>query len=139
MRLTVEEHPAAIRRYAHLKPAPGARISPCAVLCPGTRRTCTLEKGHRGPHAAHGLFNRVLAVWDSGARGAAAARASQARARSGGAAKRPVGLPSRSPTGALEALRDISARIAASWDLIAFLVLFAVFVKFAIDVLLTLR
>jgi hypothetical protein len=66
MRLTVEENPETIKRYAHLRPAPLWGSVRCGVRCPGTSRSCTLEKGHRGPHAAHGLFKRVVAVWDAG-------------------------------------------------------------------------
>jgi len=66
MRLTVEENPETIKRYGHLKPAPRWGSVRCSVRCSGTSRDCTLEKGHRGPHAAHGAFNRVVAVWDAG-------------------------------------------------------------------------
>lgn len=67
MRLTVEEHPEAIKRFRHVNPARLA--GSCSVRCPGTRRSCTLEKGQRGPHVAHrGLLARVVAVWDAEAR-----------------------------------------------------------------------
>lgn len=66
MRLTVEDNPETIKRYGHLKPASLWGSARCGVRCPGSSHTCTLEKGHRGPHAAHGLFKRVVAVWDAG-------------------------------------------------------------------------
>jgi hypothetical protein len=68
MKLTVEDNRETIKRYAHLKPAPAWGSNRCGAACPGSPRTCTLEGGHRGPHVAHGLFRRVVAVWDSGAR-----------------------------------------------------------------------
>ena len=57
-----------IKRYDHVKPAPLWGPARCSIRCPGTRHTCTLAKGHRGPHVAHGLFRRVVAVWDADAR-----------------------------------------------------------------------
>jgi hypothetical protein len=66
MRLTVEENPETIKRYGHLKPAPRWGSVRCGARCPGTSRTCTREESHRGPHAAHGMFKRVVAVWDTG-------------------------------------------------------------------------
>lgn len=64
MKLTLKENPDAIRRYAHVKPAPvmGARV--CSVQCPGTNHACTLAVGHSGVHVAHGRFRKVVAVWD---------------------------------------------------------------------------
>ena len=64
MKLTRKENPDAIRRYAHVKPAPvmGARV--CSAQCPGTHHTCTLARGHTGVHVAHGRFRKVVAVWD---------------------------------------------------------------------------
>lgn len=64
MKLTVEENPETIKRYSHIRPAPPWRAARCSVTCPGTTRACTLEKGHRGPHVAHGRFGKVVAVWD---------------------------------------------------------------------------
>lgn len=66
MKLTIEDNPETIKRYAHFKPAPPWGAERCGARCPGTSRTCTLEKGHRGHHVAHGGFNRVVAVWDAG-------------------------------------------------------------------------
>ncbi|MGW8267218.1 MAG: hypothetical protein ACWGSQ_12705 [Longimicrobiales bacterium] len=66
MKLTVEENPETIKRYGHLRPAPRWGAERCSARCPGTSRNCTLEAGHRGHHVAHGLFRRVVAVWDSG-------------------------------------------------------------------------
>lgn len=64
MRLTVEEDRDTIQRYAHIKPAPVWTRTLCGVTCPGTTRKCTLKTQHRGPHVAHGAFQRVLAVWN---------------------------------------------------------------------------
>ncbi len=66
MRLTIEKNQEAIRRFQHIRPAPSWKSARCAEKCPGTQRTCTREKGHRGPHAAHERFRRVVAVWDEG-------------------------------------------------------------------------
>jgi hypothetical protein len=142
MRLTVEEHREAIKRYGHIRPARGLRASWCATRCPGTTRTCTRDRGHSGPHVAHGFLRRVLAVWDAGAavgpRREAGRPVSGARARGGGLTRRPVGLRTRSPPGILETFRRIVVRAAASADEIFFIILFIIFVKLAIDVLLSL-
>lgn len=63
MKITVEESPEAIKRYSHIRPSPKGSMR-CSALCPGTRRTCTLERGHRGLHVAHGRFKKVVAVWE---------------------------------------------------------------------------
>jgi hypothetical protein len=67
LKLTIEENPEAIKRYRHIKPAPRGGTVTCSVGCPGTTRTCTLKRGHAGPHVAHGSFKKVMAVWDRGA------------------------------------------------------------------------
>lgn len=69
MKLTVEENRERIKRYGHIKPAPTWGVVRCSARCPGTTRTCTLERGHRGLHVAHGMFNKVVAVWDAGVKG----------------------------------------------------------------------
>ncbi len=66
MKLTIEENREAIKRYRHIKPASHPGSIPCSASCPGTSRTCTLKRGHAGPHIAHGMFKRVVAVWDRG-------------------------------------------------------------------------
>ncbi len=86
MRLTADENRDAIKRYSHLRPARGSQ-SRCSALCPGTRYLCTLEMGHRGPHASHGALKRIKAVWDSGS-SERLAEASASRA-TGGATRRP--------------------------------------------------
>lgn len=63
MKLTLEKNRETIKRYGHLRPAPPWGPPACGVGCPGSPRTCTREEGHGGPHAAHGLFRRVVAVW----------------------------------------------------------------------------
>ena len=49
MRLIREENPKEIEKYSHIQPAPIWGPVRCFAPCPGTRRTCTLEKGHAGP------------------------------------------------------------------------------------------
>ncbi len=142
MRLTVEEHREAIKRYAHVKPARGRGRRRCAARLPGTARTCTCEKAHRGPHVAHGPLGRVVAVWDWGSAPrptAVTKRALTAPTRRGGGTRRPIGLPTRSPVGVLKTLRSLAVRLMSSADEIVFIILFLVLVKFAIDVLQTLR
>ena len=63
MRLTIEEHPESVRRYAHVPRARRFDAEACRAPFHGASRSCTLTKGHRGPHIAHGRFGRVLAVW----------------------------------------------------------------------------
>ena len=59
-----ETHPEEIEKYEHIKPAPTFGPVRCFAKCPGTPRTCTLERGHAGPHVAHGFPKKVMAVWD---------------------------------------------------------------------------
>ena len=66
MKLTIEENRETIKRYGHIKPAPMWGSVRCSAKCPGAARNCTLEEGHRGPHVAHGMFKKVVAVWDAG-------------------------------------------------------------------------
>lgn len=128
MRLTAEEDPETIKRYGHIRPARGWRTRSCSTTCPGTVRTCTLERGHRGPHVAHGSFKKVLAVWNSGTgaevSNAMVTRASEARARSG--------LRSRMSPGILETLWRFVVRTLSSAEEIALVILFLAFVWFGI-------
>jgi len=64
MRLIREENPNEIEKYSNIKPAPTFGPLRCYARCPGTMRTCTLSKNHIGPHVAHGMFKKVMAVWD---------------------------------------------------------------------------
>ena len=68
MKLTIEENRERIKRFNHIKPASLWGSGRCFAKCPGVRRRCTRERGHAGPHVAHGTFRRVVAVWDTGAR-----------------------------------------------------------------------
>ena len=63
MRFTKKEDPEQVKQYGHIKPAPVFGPLRCFARCPGTHQSCTLSKGHSGPHVAHG-FKKVLAVWD---------------------------------------------------------------------------
>jgi hypothetical protein len=144
VRITAEEQPEAVKRYRHVRPAPGWKGRRCAARCLGIAQACTRERGHRGPHVAHGLFfRRIVAVWEADAdagpgRATAPTRRSMTTASWNGEGSRPIGLPQRAPAGLVRAVRDLAARALSSWDQIAFVVLFIVFVKFAIDVLMTL-
>lgn len=128
MRLTVEKDPESIKRYRHIKPARGWRALACAARCPGTARTCTLHKGHRGPHVAHGMFKKVLAVWDANAE----VRGSVERLRATVQTRARSGVRSRRPTAALGALWRGVVRIGDSIGDLALLVLFLAMVGFAI-------
>lgn len=145
MRLTLEEHPEAIKRYAHLKRARGLRARTCYAALADSPRTCTRESGHRGPHAAHGRFARLLAVWDSGTRSGAAPSAPRRRAETGRAKtrsgprnqavgeRRPMGIKSRDTTSLPgRALRGL-LHFLKSPDEVAFVFLFLVFVYWGIQ------
>lgn len=87
MKLTLEDSPERLKRFSHIKPAPKRRSVLCEVKCPGTLRTCTRERGHSGPHVAHGRFKRVVAAWESGVD----------VTKFDGRARRPVPPPVRAP------------------------------------------
>jgi hypothetical protein len=67
MKLNIEEDRETIKRYKHIRPAPWGSVT-CSARCPGTLRTCTLKRGHSGPHVAHGTLKKVVAVWDKDAK-----------------------------------------------------------------------
>jgi hypothetical protein len=127
MKLTIEDNRDGIKRYRHIQPVARLGGPPCSVRCPGTQRTCTLKRGHSGPHVAHGVFRRVLAVWDAGATASG----------SGGKLKRVgVGFPrggQGKPLGALEALRHFIVRRVPSLEEVVFLVLGLAMAGFAVD------
>lgn len=128
MKLTIEKDSETIKRYAHIKPARGLGARPCRQQCPGTTRSCTLLRGHRGPHVAHGRLRRVVAVWDGGDAATATAtvtRSAKSRARNV--------LRTRKPGGALQSLWKMAVRAAGSLEEIALLIFFLAFVWFAID------
>ncbi len=127
MRLTREENPETIRRYGHIKPARGWRTTRCLRRCPGTTHTCTLVRGHRGPHVAHGLFSKVVAAWDSGSSPQGTREVVTQHA------KRPIGLRDGDSVGPLEAIKELVVRLASSAEEIALLVFFIACVWFAID------
>ena len=131
MKLTVEENREAIRRYRHVKPAPIWGAVRCSARCPGTRRSCTLERGHRGPHVAHGRFKKVVAVWDAGIK----VRKSEEKA------KRAVRATARDGwdgglVAALVAFGGHVVRRAPTMEQVLLLILFLAMVGFAIDVAL---
>ena len=129
MRLTAKEHPEAVKRYRHVKPARGFKVVLCSEQCPGTTANCTLEKSHRGPHVAHGGFGKILAVWDAGAevRPSPEAAIRPIEARAGG------GLRADEDIGALlkEAWSQ-AVRAIGSFEELAMIVLFLLFVGFGI-------
>lgn len=130
MRLTAREHPEAVRRYAHVRPAPPWRTR-CPRICPGTSHACTLAKGHRGPHVSHAGRRRVVAVWD----GAHPAAPPESRRRVS-EVRRPVGLRVRTPSDALTTLRSLGAALVSMGEELALGAFFLAFVWFAIDWLL---
>ena len=142
LRLTVEANPEAVKRYRHIKPASVLSKRRCSTVWRGQRHRCTREKGHHGPHVAHSLFRKVVAVWESvGALevvGEAAGRKSQVRTRND-LKGRPVGLRKKSSGSVLKILEGLVRRATYHPDEIAFVLLFAVFVWFAIEVLLMLH
>jgi hypothetical protein len=132
VRLTVEEDRETIKRYAHIKPGRPGKLGLCSARCPGTARTCTLAKRHRGPHVAHGSFRRVLAVWDA-----------DTEARRSSESARPALVPRARGevwTGGMgevvEALRSRIAHFTPSLAEVAMLILLLGFVAFAIEWLL---
>lgn len=62
MRITTEDNPKEIQKYAHIKRAPISGPIQCHAKFPGRYCYCTRERGHSGPHISHG-FLKVLAVW----------------------------------------------------------------------------
>jgi len=74
MKLTIEQNKERLRRFSHIRPAPVWQSIRCEVKCPGTRRECSRERNHKGLHAAHNLFGKVLAVWDEGGKAPVQAR-----------------------------------------------------------------
>ncbi|HSM05702.1 MAG TPA: hypothetical protein VK858_13890 [Longimicrobiales bacterium] len=67
MHLTRKRDGGRIDRFDHLRPA-RRRGRRCGAHEPEAGRTCTRPGGHRGLHAAHGQFGRLLAVWEPDAR-----------------------------------------------------------------------
>ena len=141
MKLTREKNREALKRYGHLKPA-GFGTVRCGRRLQETKWKCTLAAGHRGPHAAHGRFGRLLAVWGSGDGSAGAAGSGRESKSPGRASKeggrrvgprRPVGLRSRESPGALERLKSVGSWMGEHAEEIFLLAFFAAFAWFAVD------
>jgi len=102
MKLTIEKDRERLKRFSHIQRAPPWMGSRCERRCPGSRRECSRKKGHPGPHVAHGILGRVLAVWDEGARIGAAPKTSGAGkvpGKKAGTLKEWLGsLPARVPS-----------------------------------------
>lgn len=128
MRLTIENDPERIKRFSHIKPAPMLGSVLCDAKCPGTVRACTLQRGHSGPHVAHGTFRRVVAVWDAGIK----ERTVQKKARRPAKIPASVGMPGGSP---LPELVSYLGRIMkrTSVEEVVFLILAISMVAFAVD------
>ena len=130
MKLTIEEHPERIKRFGHIKPGPRFGSVQCFAQCPGSVRTCTLKKGHGGPHVAHGRFRRVVAVWDGGI---VKARKAEVKVRR---AVRPIpsgGTRDRGLVATLGAFRDRIMRRMPSLEEALLLILGISMAGFAID------
>lgn len=127
MRLTVEKDRETIKRYGHIRPASAWGSVACAARCPGTTRTCTLEKGHRGPHVAHGFLKNVVAVWD------AANGAAPEKSRTAVGPQVPKEVWTGSLVGAVGAFWSHVARLKPAVGDVALLILFLGFVVFAVD------
>ena len=137
MKFTVEENREAIKRYRHIKPGNGRKTRLCSTTCPGTARTCSRTKGHRGPHVAFGFWRNVVAVWDSGTGAQASAeslsRISTSKEGRVQRTERPVGLRTKTPVGLLESVKDFILGAFSSVEEIAFIILFIAFLKFSFD------
>lgn len=132
MRLTVEQDREKLQRYAHIQAFRGAAGRRCGLQMSGTTRRCSRERGHSGPHVAHGRLRKVVAVWDSSALPEASGEALANRAR----ARRQGGLPSRHSRGALDRAWERALRILSSPEELFLLILFVAFSVFAVDWLL---
>lgn len=130
MHLTRKRDGARIDRFAHLERARGGRRR-CGAEEPEAARTCTRSREHRGPHAAHGAFGRVVAVWEPDARElrpSSEALANRAAARGDRVARGEdaPGLPAR--------LAARIARVLASPEELAMAVLFLGLVAWGVSV-----
>lgn len=106
----------------------------CGRVCPGTSYTCTRERGHRGPHVAHGLLGRLRAVWD-----APAGRPEEPSRKTGPSSRaprrrgRPVGLRKEGSKSFLESAGKALKFLDEHGEEIALIVFFLAFVWFAVD------
>lgn len=129
MKLTVDEHPKAVARYAHIPRARRWSVVRCRRICPGTTYACTREAGHRGPHVAHGLLRGIRAVWESSAL-ASSTSSGAAKRRSGSST--PIGLRGAPSRNLLAGLRELVMRVFSSGEELALLAFFVAFVWFAL-------
>lgn len=133
MRLTREEHRDQLERFAHLRPVGRVGGKRCGASLPGSTRRCSRMREHRGPHAAHGPWGRLTAVWDDGGvetRPSREARSTPVRAR-----RSRVPREGR-PSGLLEVSWERAVRVLSSPEELALLILFLGLVAFAVDVAL---
>ena len=128
MKLTHDKNRERIKRYSHVKPAPRGSVR-CFAQCPGTLHTCTLKKGHSGPHVSHGRFKRVVAVWE----GRVNVPKSPKRARTAVAPTTRKDLQSRGLVPALKAFWGRVSRRTPSLEEVFLLVLALSMAGFAID------
>lgn len=65
MRLTPEEREERLERFGDIKSASRLWDRRCGALEPGAARGCTRPRAHRGLHAPHSGFGRLLSVWQT--------------------------------------------------------------------------
>jgi len=137
VKLTPTRGRKALDRYRHVEAADRSEEK-CGARGPGSAKLCTRRRGHAGPHVAHGFLGRVVAAWDSGA---TSLDRREAVSTAGAPSKRarPVGLRHPAPPSPLATVGRLAKRALAAWDQIAFVTLFIIMVKFALDVLKTLH
>ena len=123
MRLTIEEHPERLARFTHLKPGSGFKGKRCGEPCPDSSRTCTREQDHRGPHASHGSFGKLTAVWEGYAHRSAESRATAMEVHRGRSEVR-GSQGEKMEGGALEALWGRIVRLLHSPEELAMMALF---------------
>jgi len=129
MKLTIEENRETIKRYSHIRQPFLWGSLRCSAWCPGTSRNCTLGKGHKGPHVAHGRFRNVVAVWD----GKSKFRKSDVGVSRDVGDVTPRGLRGSGLLPALMAFRSRIVRRAPSIEEVVFLVFALGMVWFVID------
>jgi hypothetical protein len=77
---------------------------------------------------AHGLFRKVVAVWDLGSAAATPRRTDG----SGPSRGSPIGLRSKRPDGLVEAARNVLQHVAGSFEELVWLAFFVAFAAFAV-------
>ena len=120
---SVEERDEKLERYRHIEAMPIWSRGRCGHRAPGLLRTCTRRRGHGGPHVAHTVFGRVVAVWEADTR----ALTERAKKNAPPARRRAIRLRERS---FLDAVKN---HLPSSLEEVFLLVLFVGMVVFVID------